>query len=263
MSPLTPVLFLFLCHLGIGIVFTMLLVSSAAGVRFFRFTSALAVILTALGIAFHPSAIRPSGDARGVASTAVVAMLLALSLVVAPWNPWRRPLLWLSAASGLVALVAQAASVATSVPLALTIASFIASAALLGSSFTAMLLGHWYLVLPSMDVSLLQRIVRFHLWSTAARTLAVVAVAWAAAAAWNSLLAPSFSAYVLSIDGIFVWQRVLFGLIGPAVLAWMTWETAKLRATQSATGILYVDFFMVIVGEVVAKYLLSTTAVAF
>jgi hypothetical protein len=260
---LTPVLFLFLCHLGIGIVLTMLLVSSAAGIRFFRFTSALAVIVIALGVVSRPSAIRLTPDAQGVASAGILATLVGLSLVVAPRNHWRRPLLWLSAASGVVTLVAQAASATTAVPLALTIASFLASAALLGSSFTAMLLGHWYLVLPSMDVSLLQRIVKFHLGSTAVRALAVLAVAWAAAVTWSSIQGPSFSTYLLSVDGVFVWQRVLFGLVGPAVLAWMTWETAKLRATQSATGILYVDFFMVIVGELVAKYLLSTTAVAF
>jgi len=259
----TPVLFLFLSHLAVGIVFTMLLVSSGAGVRFFRFTSAVAVILMALGIASRPSVIRLSPDAQGVASAGVVATLLALSLVVAPRNPWRRGFLWLSAAAGLVTLVAQAAAVTATLPLPLTAASFIASAALLGSSFTAMLLGHWYLVLPTMDVSLLQRIVKFHLGSTAARALAVLAVAWAAAAAWSTLGAPSLASYVLSVDGIFVWQRVLFGLLGPAVLAWMTWETAKLRATQSATGILYVDLFMVMIGELVAKYLLSTTAVAF
>ena len=99
--------------------------------------------------------------------------------------------------------------------------------------------------------------------NTAARALAVLAAAWAAAAAWSALGAPSLASYLLSIDGIFLWQRVLFGLGGPAVLAWMTWETAKLRATQSATGILYVDLFMVMIGELVAKYLLSTTAVAF
>jgi hypothetical protein len=165
--------------------------------------------------------------------------------------------------SGLVTLVAQAVSAPSNVPLALTIASFVTSAALLGSTFTAMLLGHWYLVLPSMDVSLLQRVVRFHLGSTVARGLAVGAVAWAAAATWDSLLAPSFRSYAFSIDGIFFWQRVLFGLIGPVVLAYMTWETAKLRATQSATGILYVGLFMVMVGELVAKYLLLATALAF
>ena len=260
---LTPVLFLFLCHLGIGVVFTMLLVSSAAGVRFFRFTSALAFILMAVGVAFHPSAIATSRDAKGVASAAFLVALGSLSLVVARQNPWRRPLLWFSAASGLVTLVAQAVSAPSTAPLALTIASFLTSAALLGSSFTAMLLGHWYLVLPTLDVSLLQKVVKFHLGSTLARGLVVFAVAWAAAASWDSSLAPSFRSYVFSIDGIFFWQRLLFGLIGPVVLAYLTWETAKLRATQSATGILYVDFFMVIVGELVAKYLLLAAALAF
>ena len=241
----------------------MVLISSAAGVRFFRFTSALAFLLIVLGIALRPAALTLGRDARGLATASLLVALLALSLVVARQNPWRRPFLWLSAASGLLALVAQAASFPSSVPLALTIASFLTSAALLGSSFTAMVLGHWYLVLPTLDVRHLQSVVRFHVGSTVARALAVVAVAWAAALAWDSFLAPTFASYVFSIDGIFLWQRALFGLLGPAVLAWMTWETARLRSTQSATGILYVDFFMVIVGEVVAKYLLLTTALAF
>ena len=68
-------------------------------------------------------------------------------------------------------------------------------------------------------------------------------------------LGPSFRHYIMSVDGIFFWQRVLFGLAGPAVLSYLTWETAKIRSTQSATGILYVDFFTVVVGEVLAKYI--------
>jgi protein NrfD len=267
--PLTPVLFLFLCHMGIGIVFTMLLISSAAGVRFFRFASATAFILVALGIAFHPAALRFSRDAQGIASASLLGGLLSLSLVVARTNPWRRAFLWVSAAAGLVTLGAQsvsapsAVSAPSSVPLLLTMGSFVTSTVLLGSSFTAMLLGHWYLVLPSMDVALLQRVVKFHLGSTVARVLSVFAVACAAAVGWDSLLAPSFLAYAFSIDGIFLWQRLFFGLIGPVVLAYMTWETAKLRSTQSATGILYVDLFMVMVGELVAKYILLSAALPF
>ena len=260
---LTPVLFLFLCHLGIGIVLTLLFVPGAAGVRFFRFTSALAFILIVLGIASRPSAVAFTRDARGIASAGLLVALLALSFVVAPWNPWRRPLLWLSAAGGLLTLAAEASAAPGAIPLVLTLASFLTSAVLLGSSFTAMVLGHWYLVLPTMDVSHLQSIVKFHLGSTVARASAVFAVGWAAASAWDSALAPSFRSYVFSVDGIFLWQRSLFGLIGPAVLGYMTWETAKLRSTQSATGILYVDLFMVIVGEVVAKYLLLATGMAF
>ncbi len=36
---------------------------------------------------------------------------------------------------------------------------------------------------------------------------------------------------------------------------------AKIQSTQSATGILYVDFFTVVVGEVLANYLLLSTGV--
>ena len=82
-----------------------------------------------------------------------------------------------------------------------------------------------------------------------------------AIATWQPGLGPSFRHYILSVGGIFFWQRVLFGLGGPALLSYLTWETAKIRSTQSATGILYVDFFTVVVGEVLAKYLLLATRV--
>ena len=78
---------------------------------------------------------------------------------------------------------------------------------------------------------------------------------------WQPGLGPSFRHYIMSAGGIFFWQRVLFGLAGPALLSYLTWETAKIRSTQSATGILYVDFFTVVVGEVLAKYLLLVTRV--
>ena len=97
----------------------------------------------------------------------------------------------------------------------------------------------------------------------AARIVVVAAAVWYALATWRPELdaGPSFRHYMLSIDGIFFWQRVLFGLAGPAVLSYLTWETAKIRSTQSATGILYVDFFTVVVGEVLAKYIVLATRV--
>lgn len=66
---------------------------------------------------------------------------------------------------------------------------------------------------------------------------------------------------MVSIEGMFLWQRLLFRLVAPLVLALLPRETARIRSTQSATGILYVDLFTVIVGEVLAKYLLLSTRV--
>ena len=124
-----------------------------------------------------------------------------------------------------------------------------------------MILGHWYLVIPSLQVSHLQSIVKVHIVSMVVRVVVVAAAVFLAIVNWQPGTGPSFKGYILSVSGIFFWQRVLFGLVGPGLLSYLTWETAKIRSTQSATGILYVDFFTVVVGEVLAKYLLLATRV--
>jgi hypothetical protein len=110
-------------------------------------------------------------------------------------------------------------------------------------------------------VSHLQSIVKVHIASMVVRVAVVGAAVLFAIATWQPGFGPSFRHYILSVDGVFFWQRVLFGLAGPALLSYLTWETAKIRSTQSATGILYVDFFTVVVGEVLAKYILLATRV--
>ena len=263
---LSFVLFLFLAHLGIGIVFTLVLVGKEAGVKFFRFNAGFAAVLLLVALAMRPEAVRPGTDAQGVA---LALLLTATAAVLVYWATIGRVLArlrplwaWTAVLAGGGALVAQAVAAAGGggPPAALTAASFLTSAALLGGTSTAMILGNWYLVLPSMDVSLLQSVVRFHIGSTALRIVVVAAAVWWGIAA-TALTEVPFDRYIFSIDGVFFWQRVLFGLLGPVVLAYMTWETAKIRSTQSATGILYVDFFTVIVGEVLAKYLLVATSV--
>jgi hypothetical protein len=110
-------------------------------------------------------------------------------------------------------------------------------------------------------VSHLQSIVKLHILSMIVRVAVVAAAVFLAIATWEPGMGPSFRRYITSSAGIFFWQRVLFGLAGPALLSYLTWETAKIRSTQSATGILYVDFFTVVVGEALAKYLLLATRV--
>ena len=96
--------------------------------------------------------------------------------------------------------------------------------------------------------------------SMVVRVAVVTAAVFFAIATWQPGLGPSFRHYILSVSGVFFWQRVLFGLAGPALLSYLTWETAKIRSTQSATGILYVDFFTVVVGEVLASICCSRRA---
>jgi len=260
------VLFLFLTHLGLGIIFTLVLVSREAGVKFFRFNAGMAAILMAAAFAVRPSELEPSA----ATTTGLAALAVAEAAIVIYWASVGRALasirpalVVIACGGGLVALTAQAiATTAVGGFTVLTLASFLSSTALLGGASTAMILGHWYLILPSMQVSHLQAIVKVHIASLVVRIVVVAAAVMVAIATWQPGLGPSFRHYILSVAGIFFWQRVLFGLGGPAVLSYLTWETAKIRSTQSATGILYVDFFTVIVGEVLAKYLLLATRVA-
>ena len=264
---MSSVLFLFLAHLGIGIAGSLLLISRAAGVKFFRFNAGLGAILLLIALAVRPeSPVGAEAASGGFAAlvVATAALLIYWATIGRTLARLRSVLLWVTVIGGIAALVDQAVSwsaIEMGPSSGLTIASFISSSALLGGTCTAMILGHWYLVLPSMDVSLLQGIVKFHIGSTLVRMVVVGAVIAAALASWQSPGGAGFDRYIFSIEGIFLWQRVLFGLLGPIVLAYLTWETAKIQSTQSATGILYVDFFTVIVGEVLAKYLLVSQRV--
>src|SRR6185503_5203093 len=84
----------------------------------------------------------------------------------------RSAILGAAVIAGVIAVVLQALalSAAASPAIAtLTVVSFLTSAAMLGGACTAMILGHWYLVIPSMQVSHLQSIVRVHIASMVAR----------------------------------------------------------------------------------------------
>jgi protein NrfD len=261
------VLFLFLTHLGLGIIFTLVLVSRDAGVKFFRFNAGLAAILIAAAFAFRP----PEAGLTTAAGIGLAALALAECAIVIYWATVGRmlasirPLLVaVGCGSGAIALIMQAVAATAERGLGakvLTLASFFSSTALLGGASTAMILGHWYLIIPSMQVSHLQSMVKVHIASMVVRIVVVVAAVLVAIETWQPGLGPNFLTYISSVNGIFFWQRVLFGLGGPALLSYLTWETAKIRSTQSATGILYVDFFTVVVGEVLAKYLLLATRV--
>ena len=280
---LSTVLFLFLAHLGVGIVVTLLFVARDAGVKFFRFNAGLAAILLVIALAFYVQSVRTlavrtyDGSSLSALHVTIAAdvlpLVLSTVLTVFWWatigrrfTRFRTPILAVAAVAGVAAVVLQALEIfsgASPTLAALAVASFLTSSLLLGGACTAMILGHWYLVIPSMEVAYLQSIVRVHIASMAARVVVVAAAVWFAIATFRPDLdpGPSFRHYIFSIDGIFFWQRVLFGLAGPAVLSYLTWQTAKIRSTQSATGILYVDFFTVVVGEVLAKYLVLATRV--
>jgi len=132
--------------------------------------------------------------------------------------------------------------------------NFISSAALLGSALFAMLLGHWYLIQFDLDKALLKRVSLFFCLALGFRFLSIALnlfVYWKANI-FDATLLPSLIS--LAGHGIFFWMRILVGLFLPAILAWMIYETAKMGANQSCTGLLYIAVVLIFMGEMLSRY---------
>jgi hypothetical protein len=124
----------------------------------------------------------------------------------------------------------------------------LSSALLLGAATGAMLMGHNYLVAPNLTMTPLYRLL-----GALAIALGLRAAAdGAALALWTR----EHELSNLTGDAL-LWLPVrwLVGLAAPAALTWMAWQTARIRSTQSATGILYVVVIFCFLGEVTAQLL--------
>src|SRR5436190_233328 len=108
---LSTVLFLFLAHLGVGVMATLVAVSRDAGVKFFRFNAGLASILIAVAFAFRPSGAIP-GTTGAVALVALaiseLGILIYWATVGRALASIRPAIVAVAVGTGVVALVAQA-----------------------------------------------------------------------------------------------------------------------------------------------------------
>ena len=163
---------------------------------------------------------RVAAAVRWVALAAAVATLLFGALA------------WGDGSLGAVSLLVQLAVVSAAI----------------GGVFAAMILGHWYLVTPKLPEAPLILL---------ARVLLVVVIvqvvlfwAWIATGAGPADVAP-FS----SLTGpwaLFVWLRLIVGLIFPLIVCWASVQTARSRSMESATGLLYINVGSIAAGTILA-----------
>ena len=250
----------------------MLAVPPEAGKRFFRFCAlaCLAFILLALWAGPFPLQTPAADGSTGspfprwlLAASALIAFVYLLAVVSERTKP-QKPLLaaaGLAGAAGLAADGLFACEACT--PLAagvLTAGSYLISALFLGSVVFAMILGHWYLVVPALHIRPLRVLTHLMLGATLAKatlTALTIYVFWAYGDMQSRETLRSF----WGLGGLFLWVRVLFGLIGPLVVGFMVWQTVRIHSTQSATGLLYVATIFVLIGECVSAYIHFTTRI--
>ena len=128
--------------------------------------------------------------------------------------------------------------------------SRLASGFLVGATLSAMLLGHYYLTAPAMTLEPLKRVV------------ALIALGLGALPARGDrpvdCAGRLHGAGALPIDPdprIFLAVRWGLGFVAAAISTYMTWKTAEIRSTQSATGILYITMIFVLFGELTSLVL--------
>ena len=124
------------------------------------------------------------------------------------------------------------------------------SAAVLGTALSAMLMGHSYLVAPTMSLRPLMILITALAIAVAARMVVDGAWLWTGRRSLGNL----DNELILMLL-----VRWAVGFAGVLALTWMTWRTARIRSTQSATGILYVVVIFCFLGELTGQLLTNST----
>lgn len=197
-----------------------------------------------------PVTIDPAWDAPRRAALGAFVGLAAAALVVRRFRPgWADHVELGATAAGLLTLGFGAlAWGGGSLGVAALLIQLGVITAATGGVFAAMILGHWYLVTPKLPEAPLILL---------ARTLVAVVTAqvvlfglWVATGAGPAGGDP-FSA--LTGDwALFVWLRLIVGLVFPLVVSIAAVKTAQTRSMESATGLLYINVGTIAAGTILA-----------
>ena len=274
MERIQEIAFLVFGQLAVGGVFLLSLPSlETVGLGFFRTNGSVFFTSTIAGLALFPpfwqgGRFMVGGDGALVWRGAVLVFFSLFTLLLFVYNLrlWfrhphhSRPLLWGGTGVGILAILSTVGYYLPSgaSPLrAMTLSIyFLASSLLLGAGVLGMLLGHSYLTRPALSIVPLRNLAKLF--------MIFVIVEAALAGANLFLIAPSErlrdALRLNTFEGLYLWIRILIGLVGPLILAPMILQTVKERATMSATGLLYIAMLMVIVGEIFSRFFLLIDA---
>jgi hypothetical protein len=240
----------FCLRLACGLVGSLLLLSPAqVNPRFYRVQLLTALGLTAVAAVFLWKDVETSlwlVLVGGVVFAGLGSLLWSLD-----GAPAGRLLVVLTAACLVASLGLLKSSETFTQSRAMVLAGEASSAALLGAATTAMLMGHSYLIAPSMSLTPLMRLLGAIFAAVFVRALVAGTGLWF----WTA----EHSLANLNDVTMLLPLRWGLGLVGPLVLAAMAWQTAKIRSTQSATGILYVVVIFTFLGELIGQLLCQMT----
>lgn len=271
MGRIQEIAFLVFGQLAVGGIFLLSLPSlETAGLGFFRTNGIVFLLSILLGMSLFPIPLSEwattSFQFNWPGLTFLFFFLFILLLFVYNLRLWfrnphhSRPLLLSASLLGAFAILAsvghylpQSSGVVRALSLS---AQFLASSLLMGAGVLGMLLGHSYLTRPSLSIVPLRNLAKLFMvfvFLEAGLTLFGLTVLVPPQRLKNAIM-------MNTIEGLYLWIRLLIGIVGPVILAPMILQTVKERATMSATGLLYVAMMMVIIGAIFSRFFLLVDA---
>ena len=197
-----------------------------------------------------PVVIDPAWDAPRRAALGLFCVLIVAAIVVRRIRPAAGRVVELAAlAAGIAALVFGALAWGDG---GLGVAGLLLQLAVLaaatGGVFAAMILGHWYLVTPKLPEAPLILLARILLGVLVVQV--ALFIVWQATGAGPADVGPFAS--LVGPWALFVWLRLIIGLIFPLVVSFAAVQTARTRSMESATGLLYINVGTIAAGTILA-----------
>ena len=126
----------------------------------------------------------------------------------------------------------------------------VALSAVTGGSLAALVLSHWYLVTPRISERPLLLATRV--------LIATLVIQLLLFATWQVVALDGGDPFaaLTGPNALLVWLRLIVGLLFPLVLTVMAYRTALTRSMESATGLLYIEFAVVLASTIVAGALM-------
>jgi hypothetical protein len=188
-------------------------------------------------------------------AAAIAAILGQLAFVQVAWRGTQRLFALLAYLTALAAAISLIPRFAPAGDLAF-ILSLAGVSAMIGLVLMDMLLGHAYLTAGDMTMKPFARLNA----SLAIVTLLRLGCATIGVYALNALHPVRM---LWGIHGLLMLTRWLVGLALPILFIYMAHDCIRRRATQSATGILYVCGILIFIGEMIALPLVRDTGLPF
>jgi len=243
----------FCLELGFGVLLALAFVPRApVGAFFYRLMGTVAALPIGVALASRIAGGAGLGDPAGVA--------MGLSLLAYPLysGPLRGARWGAGLALGLIGCGLGAAWIVGEELPELSVGgrlvatlSALSTGTVAGSVGLAMVLGHWYLTVPKMELEHLQRLNRV----TVAAMASSIALCLVSCLLFAETLARARPPLFGPMGLFYLSTRVLVGLVLPLVFAGMAASSLRFRNTRSATGILYASTVLVLIGTAVSVFL--------